>query len=72
MFVLVARNFDLIQTINLYLYHLSWVYNGGSLVVDGQFGADMQVSIQNDGPVTLTLESPAGLVGLLLICVDST
>ena len=28
------------------------------LVVDGKFGAYMQVNIQNDGPVTITLESP--------------
>lgn len=27
-------------------------------VVDGQFGAYMQVHIQNDGPVTIYLESP--------------
>ncbi len=29
-------------------------------VTDGQFGAEMQVLIQNDGPVTVQLESPAG------------
>ena len=27
-------------------------------IKDGQFGAMMQVNIQNDGPVTLELESP--------------
>ncbi len=26
---------------------------------DGEFGAYMQVHIQNDGPVTINLESPA-------------
>ncbi|XP_018606190.1 D-aminoacyl-tRNA deacylase 1 [Scleropages formosus] len=30
------------------------------LVKDGQFGARMQVHIQNDGPVTIELESPTG------------
>lgn len=29
------------------------------LIKDGQFGAYMQVHIQNDGPVTISLESPA-------------
>lgn len=29
-------------------------------LVDGQFGAKMQVLIQNDGPVTIQLESPTG------------
>jgi hypothetical protein len=29
-----------------------------SAVSDGRFGAYMQVSIQNDGPVTIELESP--------------
>lgn len=30
------------------------------LIKDGEFGAEMQVLIQNDGPVTVQLESPAG------------
>ncbi|KAG5855658.1 hypothetical protein ANANG_G00051450 [Anguilla anguilla] len=30
------------------------------LIKDGQFGAYMQVHIQNDGPVTVELESPTG------------
>ncbi|XP_036426346.1 D-aminoacyl-tRNA deacylase 1 [Colossoma macropomum] len=30
------------------------------LIKDGQFGAYMQVQIQNDGPVTIHLESPTG------------
>lgn len=28
------------------------------LFLDGKFGAYMQVHIQNDGPVTISLESP--------------
>ncbi|NXK95593.1 DTD1 deacylase, partial [Formicarius rufipectus] len=32
------------------------------LVKDGKFGAYMQVHIQNDGPVTIELESPAATV----------
>lgn len=31
-------------------------------VSDGKFGAYMQVHIQNDGPVTIELESPAAAV----------
>lgn len=31
---------------------------------DGKFGAYMQVHIQNDGPVTIELESPAATVDL--------
>ena len=30
----------------------------GFVFTDGQFGAMMQVHIQNDGPVTITFESP--------------
>ncbi|XP_060724466.1 D-aminoacyl-tRNA deacylase 1 isoform X1 [Tachysurus vachellii] len=32
------------------------------LIKDGQFGAYMQVHIQNDGPVTIYLESPASRI----------
>lgn len=32
----------------------------GARVERGVFGADMQVSLVNDGPVTLVLDSPAG------------
>lgn len=32
------------------------------LFSDGVFGAYMQVSIQNDGPVTIQLESPNNLI----------
>lgn len=31
----------------------------GATVARGRFGADMQVSLVNDGPVTLVLDSPA-------------
>jgi D-tyrosyl-tRNA(Tyr) deacylase len=31
----------------------------GARVARGSFGADMQVSLVNDGPVTLVLDSPA-------------
>jgi D-tyrosyl-tRNA(Tyr) deacylase len=31
----------------------------GATVAQGVFGADMQVSLVNDGPVTLVLDSPA-------------
>lgn len=37
-----------------------YLYNLCLCVVDGQFGAYMQVHIQNDGPVTIQLESPTG------------
>jgi hypothetical protein len=32
-------------------------------VAQGRFGADMAVSLVNDGPVTLSLESPAAAAG---------
>lgn len=31
------------------------------LITDGEFGAYMQVSIQNDGPVTFEIESPLSI-----------
>ena len=37
----------------------------GATVARGRFGADMQVGLVNDGPVTLVLESPTGPVTLL-------
>ena len=37
------------------------IMNSLSFVPDGQFGAYMQVSIQNDGPVTFEIESPPHL-----------
>ena len=36
-------------------------------VADGLFGAMMQVHIQNDGPVTITLESPVNTVSIMLL-----
>lgn len=32
------------------------------MITDGEFGAYMQVSIQNDGPVTFEIESPLNTV----------
>lgn len=32
------------------------------MILDGQFAAYMQVSIQNDGPVTFEIESPDNLL----------
>ena len=41
-----------------FLHQLRKDHPGGNeMVKDGQFGAYMQVNIQNDGPVTLELES---------------
>ena len=37
---------------------------------DGLFAAYMQVSIQNDGPVTITLESPSSSGGTDSVSVD--
>lgn len=36
-------------------FYLHWFFLG---MADGKFGAYMQVHIENDGPVTLELESP--------------
>ncbi|KJH70798.1 D-aminoacyl-tRNA deacylase [Aliterella atlantica] len=41
---------------NLYDYFVSKLQASGLKVVTGRFGAKMQVSIENDGPVTLILE----------------
>ncbi|XP_035255898.1 D-aminoacyl-tRNA deacylase 1 [Anguilla anguilla] len=41
------------------LEHMRTAYQP-ELIKDGQFGAYMQVHIQNDGPVTVELESPTG------------
>lgn len=35
----------------------------GKPVAEGRFGADMAVSLVNDGPVTLSLESPVAAAG---------
>ncbi|XP_013406551.1 D-aminoacyl-tRNA deacylase [Lingula anatina] len=41
-----------------FLKELGKAYDHGK-IKDGKFGAYMQVHIQNDGPVTITLDSPA-------------
>ena len=39
------------------------------LIIDGKFGAMMQVHIQNDGPVTIQLESPVSTQVIYLLTV---
>ena len=42
----------------LYLYFCERIKKEGVNTVEtGEFGADMQVSLQNDGPVTIILDS---------------
>ncbi|MCC2617173.1 D-tyrosyl-tRNA(Tyr) deacylase [Aestuariibacter halophilus] len=41
----------------LYHYALDYAGSKGIAVQSGQFGADMQVSLTNDGPVTFLLQS---------------
>lgn len=36
--------------------------------LDGKFGAYMQIHIQNDGPVTIELSSPAGPTDPKQVC----
>lgn len=48
------------QSEPLYEYFVSQLENMGFGVATGQFGAEMQVVIVNDGPVTLMLEREAG------------
>lgn len=36
-----------------------YIIKNSKFFLDGVFGAYMQVALQNDGPVTLELESPA-------------
>jgi D-tyrosyl-tRNA(Tyr) deacylase len=43
----------------LYHYMLSQLQQSHPAVAAGQFGADMQVSLVNDGPVTFLLQLPA-------------
>ncbi|KAK4318840.1 hypothetical protein Pmani_010162 [Petrolisthes manimaculis] len=45
------------QFYQTFLTQLRNQYNGDK-IKDGRFGAMMQVNIQNDGPVTITIESP--------------
>ncbi|KAK2186879.1 hypothetical protein NP493_185g02013 [Ridgeia piscesae] len=42
---------------NMFLEEMRKAYRPDA-IKDGQFGAYMQVNIQNDGPVTITLDSP--------------
>ncbi len=44
----------------LYEYFLSLCKKAGVKVEQGEFGAMMQVSLVNNGPVTIVLESPKG------------
>jgi len=44
------------QAIPLYDRFLTVLRERGLTVASGEFGADMQVEIQNDGPVTLILD----------------
>lgn len=46
------------QAIPLYERFITGIREEGVGVQTGEFGADMQVEIHNDGPVTLMLESP--------------
>ena len=41
----------------LYLKFIENIRNRGIFAAEGVFGADMQVSLLNDGPVTLLVES---------------
>ena len=44
----------------MYEYFVEKLREAGLKVATGQFGADMKVEINNDGPVTLMLEREAG------------
>jgi D-tyrosyl-tRNA(Tyr) deacylase len=46
--------------IPLYEYVVEKLRASGTTVATGRFGADMQVEIHNDGPVTLWLEREPG------------
>ena len=48
------------QSEPLYEYFVDQLRNAGFTVQTGIFGANMQVNIQNDGPITLMLEREAG------------
>ncbi|MBV1788764.1 D-tyrosyl-tRNA(Tyr) deacylase [Marinobacterium sp. D7] len=43
----------------LYRYFAAQAKNQLSQVATGRFGANMQITLENDGPVTFMLESPA-------------
>ena len=44
----------------LYAYFLSIVRDRGGKVETGEFGASMEVTLVNDGPVTIMLDSKQG------------
>lgn len=48
------------QAIKLYQQFVLKLKQSGLQVETGQFGADMEVTIENDGPVTLILDRDAG------------
>ncbi|MEM7063129.1 MAG: D-aminoacyl-tRNA deacylase [Cyanobacteria bacterium P01_B01_bin.77] len=48
------------QAIKLYEQFVAKLQQSGLKVETGQFGAHMQVTIENDGPVTLVLDRNAG------------
>ena len=48
-------------SINAFMIETHMKFLFSPFIVDGKFGAMMQVHIQNDGPVTIPLESPANL-----------
>lgn len=65
-----VATYNIILVLTVLLLVTRWrckeVGNGGVSFIlfpftDGQFAAYMQVSIQNDGPVTFEIESPANL-----------
>uniref|UniRef100_A0A8C5RTE7 D-aminoacyl-tRNA deacylase n=1 Tax=Laticauda laticaudata TaxID=8630 RepID=A0A8C5RTE7_LATLA len=55
---------------NSFLEHLRKAYKT-ELIKDGKFGEYMQVHIQNDGPVTIELESPTAPVDSKQVCCSS-
>jgi D-tyrosyl-tRNA(Tyr) deacylase len=48
------------QAQRLYEAYLASLRDSYAAVLEGRFGADMQVSLTNDGPVTFLLENPFG------------
>jgi len=46
----------------LYRHFISRIREKGVMVATGQFGAMMAVSLVNDGPVTLVIDSPPGAI----------
>src|SRR5271163_3491481 len=48
------------EALRLYNYFLSIVKKSGARVEEGEFGAHMEVTLANDGPVTIMLDSKQG------------